>query len=309
MNNNSQCSEEKFQEVLESKLHLKKFIIYPYGKWGKYAEKILHENKIENYLVLDRSFSERSERNITFDDVKCYNDYYVLLCSDNKAMCAELRNQIRCIMPADHIIDVCYYRTTFEFLRYKNRDPRIAVLESCAREIYERKIKGDIAEAGVYRGGFSRYMNELFSDRLIYLFDTFEGFNKNDIEYDRINNFSLGTQDWSGTSVQHVLEQMMCPDNCVIRKGYFPDTAKDVSENHKFCFVSLDMDLYQPTYEGLKFFYSRLSYGGYIFTHDCRNIGYKGARQAVLDFCEEYQIGYTILTDDWGTAVITKSGN
>lgn len=41
-----------------------------------------------------------------------------------------------------------------------------------------------------------------------------------------------------------------------------------------FCFVSLDMDLYKPTYEGLHYFYPRLNHGGYIFIHDCRNRGY-----------------------------------
>ena len=308
MNKNSECSKEKFEAVLESKLYLKKFIIYPYGKWGKYAEKILLRNGIENYLIMDRSFSEKAGRNITICDMDSYADYYVLLCSDNEALYTELRNQICLVIPADHIIDVCYYGTTFEFLRYRDRDPRVAVLESCTREIYERNIKGDIGEAGVYRGGFAKYMNELFPDRTLYLFDTFEGFSEEDSEYDRVNHFSSGSQDWSETSVEFVLDQMMYPENCIVRKGYFPDTANDISKDHRFCFVSLDMDLYQPTYEGLKFFYSRLSFGGYIFIHDCRNIGYKGSRQALLDFCEEYQIGYTILTDEWGTAVISKAG-
>lgn len=37
---------------------------------------------------------------------------------------------------------------------------------------------------------------------------------------------------------------MPYPKNCIIRKDYFLDTAKE--DNEKFCFVNIDMDLYAP---------------------------------------------------------------
>ena len=83
------------------------------------------------------------------------------------------------------------------------------------------------------------------------------------------------------------------------------DAAKGIEE--EFCFVHLDMDLYKPIKAGLEFFWPRLSRGGYIFIHDCNlnHLNFGGARQAVLEFCEEKQIGYVMLPDDY-TAVLTK---
>lgn len=306
MNKNYACTEEKLREVIESKIYLGKFIIYPYGKWGKYAEQILIENGIEDYWISDKEFFKTEGKKLTIDDMKSKRDYYVLLCSDNKAIYAELRNQICSIVGSRRMIDVCYYGTTFENLKYRNSDPRLATLESCSKEIYDNCVEGCTAEAGVYRGDFAKYINELFPDKELYLFDTYEGFPQIDSEYDKINNFSSGTQDWSETNVDLVLNKMPYKDKCIVRKGFFPDTAKDIDINQKFCFVSLDMDLYQPVYAGLKFFYPRMATGGYIFIHDCRNIGYMGARQALLDFCKENGIGYTLLTDEWGSAVIAK---
>ena len=90
----------------------------------------------------------------------------------------------------------------------------------------------------------------------------------------------------------------------MIRKGWFPETAAGINE--KFCFVSIDTDLYAPVYSGLEFFYSHLSKGGYICVHDGRNDKYPGAIKAVRDFCVHVGIGYAIMPDDVGTCVISK---
>jgi O-methyltransferase len=89
------------------------------------------------------------------------------------------------------------------------------------------------------------------------------------------------------------------------KKGIFPETAKDV--NDKFCFVSLDVDLYEPTKEGLKFFYPLLSPGGVIMVHDFNNLNYKGVREAVLEFCREKGISYVPIPDIGGTVIIIKN--
>lgn len=306
MDRNYECSKEEFRKVIESKLYLKKFIIFPYGKWGRYAKEVLEEYGVKDYLVSDRSFIETKDKEITIDDAKQKKEYYILLCSNNKALYAELRKEVREISHIDNIIDVCYYGSTFAMLKYEKNDSRIKMLELCSREIYENRIEGEVAEAGVYRGDFAKYINELFPDKKLYLFDTYSGFVEKDCEYDRDNKFSLGIQDWSKTSIELVLNKMPFKDNCIVRKGFFPETAENMSKEEMFCFVSLDMDLYQPIYKGLEFFYPRLVKGGYIFIHDCRNIAYVGARQALLDFCKQYKVGYTILVDSEGSAVITK---
>ena len=181
-------------------------------------------------------------------------------------------------------------------------DPRAASVELMSREIYRYGIEGNTAELGVFRGQFARLINHYFPDRKLYLFDTFEGFDKRDVkaDADRVREFG----DFSQTSVEFVLSQMEHPENCIIRKGWFPETAHGVDD--KFCFVSLDADLYDPLTSGLEFFYPRLVHGGVIMIHDFNNDNYSGARGAVKDFCDKNNIGYVCLSDTCGSAVITR---
>ncbi|MCK9612327.1 MAG: macrocin O-methyltransferase [Bacteroidales bacterium] len=181
---------------------------------------------------------------------------------------------------------------------------RYFMLELCYEEIIANNVKGNTAELGVYKGDFSRQINYLFSDRKIYLFDTFKGFDTKDIRIDQENEFSYGNQDFSDTSVDAVMKKMPYPDNCIIKKGFFPETAFGISDS--FCFVSIDADLFKPIYEGLNFFYPLLEKGGYIFVHDYNNNLYKGAKQAVLKFCKENNISFIPIPDTCGTVIILK---
>jgi len=181
---------------------------------------------------------------------------------------------------------------------------RLASLELVSFEINSKKLEGNVAELGVYKGKFARYINQYFPDRTLYLFDTFEGFDHSDLVKEKQNDFSRGDQDFTNTSLEAVLKRMPYPNRCKPVKGFFPESAKGVDD--RFVFVSLDADLYEPLYAGLNFFYPKLVYGGYIFVHDFNNEGYKGARKAVEDFCKEQNINYVPLPDSGGTAVIVK---
>jgi O-methyltransferase len=181
---------------------------------------------------------------------------------------------------------------------------RLSSLELISFEINNKKLEGNVAELGVYKGKFARYINQYFADRTLYLFDTFEGFNQTDIAKEKDQRYSAGDQDFSATSVEEVLKQMPFPNQCKPYKGYFPASAAGV--NDKFVFVSLDADLYEPIYAGLQFFYPKLVQGGYIFIHDFNNDNYKGARKAVETFCSQQHINYLPLPDSGGSAVIMK---
>jgi O-methyltransferase len=181
---------------------------------------------------------------------------------------------------------------------------RLATLELVSHEIDRKKLEGSVAELGVYKGKFARYLNQYFPDRLLYLFDTFEGFDNRDIIREKQNNFSSGDQDFSNTSVEEVLQLMPHPQKCKPVKGFFPESAKDIED--RFVFVSLDTDLYEPIYNGLVFFYPRLVNGGYIFVHDFNNDAYKGTRQAVEKFCLEIKINYLPIPDLGGSVIIVK---
>ena len=121
---------------------------------------------------------------------------------------------------------------------------------------------GDVAEIGVYQGEFSQKINEAFPDRKLFLFDTFSGFPSDDKKYDQENLLHSHDDDFTKTSEKLVLSKMKTPENCIIKKGRFPETATNLPE--KFVFVNIDTDLYLPSIEGLKYFYPKLSPGGMV---------------------------------------------
>lgn len=182
---------------------------------------------------------------------------------------------------------------------------RVSTFELLSREIQDKKIPGAVAELGVYRGNISVLLKDLFENRKIYLFDTFEGFHENDVSIENDKQFAnTRVGQFNTTSLELVERKMKSHLNLEICKGYFPKSAIDIKDT--FAFVSIDVDLYQPTYEGLKFFYERLNKGGYIVIHDYNFKRYAGVKAAVREFCEEYAIPYIPMSDYFGSVVIGK---
>lgn len=181
---------------------------------------------------------------------------------------------------------------------------RLSTLELVSHEIYKNDVKGEVAELGVYKGKFARYINEYFPDRKLYLFDTFKGFTESDINNELEKKYSYGNQDFSNTSIKEVLSIMPNAGQCIIKEGFFPDTAIGLEE--EFVFVSIDADLFDPIYNGLQYFYPRLKKGGYIFIHDYNNDGYKGSSEAVNQYCKEHNLNKLPIADSCGTVILMK---
>ncbi len=53
----------------------------------------------------------------------------------------------------------------FDYFRYRT-------FELAAREIKNRKVKGNVAEVGVFKGQFSRLINEIFPEKTLYLLNS-----------------------------------------------------------------------------------------------------------------------------------------
>ncbi|HLP15477.1 MAG TPA: TylF/MycF/NovP-related O-methyltransferase [Bacteroidota bacterium] len=181
---------------------------------------------------------------------------------------------------------------------------RIKTLELCRRTIIEKNVSGCTAELGVYKGHFAAKINELFPNRRLYLFDTFEGFDRLDRMYDAQKNFSKLNDDFSDTNIDQVRRGMKYPEQCVFVKGRFPDSARGIDDT--FSFVSLDADLYLPTKYGLDYFYPRLEKNGYLFVHDYFNRHYKGVKKAVDEFCDIEHANMVPIPDLAGSVIITK---
>ena len=168
----------------------------------------------------------------------------------------------------------------------------------------ERNVLGAVAELGVFQGRSAALLNQLFPDRTLYLFDTFTGFDERDLKVEWTNRYSKAKMEFANTSVEAVLGRMPHPEKCVVRKGYFPATAEGLEDT--FAFVSIDTDLYQPIYDGLQYFYPRISAGGCIFVHDYNHKKFAGAKAAVCQFSNDTGKAFLPIPDTAGSVVIQK---
>lgn len=141
-----------------------------------------------------------------------------------------------------------------------------------------RKIKGELAEVGTYKGGSAKLICEARKDKILYLFDTFEGLPK----VDKVDEPRFHKGDCAA-SIEEAREYLKDYKNVYFYKGKFPDTAESVKDK-KFSFVHLDVDTHKSTLDCLKFFYPRMNQGGIILSHDY--IGADGVRKAFDEFFE-----------------------
>lgn len=189
---------------------------------------------------------------------------------------------------------------SYDYMRYRT-------FELVADMINEQNIKGDVAEVGVFRGEFARIINSKFNDRKLYLFDTFESFDETefDVELEKGNCKDGFFDVFKNTSIDLVLSIMEYKENCIIKQGFFPESANDLDT--KFAFVSIDVDFEESIYKSLEYFYPRLNEGGYIFIHDFNNRILFGVKKAVKRYEEKYQkLNKLPIADFSGTLVIVK---
>lgn len=177
-------------------------------------------------------------------------------------------------------------------------EERIIMLRKCVSLIKERNIPGAMAEVGVYKGDFCKYFNRFLPERKLYLFDTFSGFDSA-----RENVSVADSKLFKDTSVDIVLGKMRSPQNCIVRKGYFPDSARGIDDS--FSLVSIDCDLLNSITAGLEFFYPRLVTGGYIFIHDFGSYHFQDVDKAIFEFCKKYKVPFFPLVGGL-SAIISK---
>jgi O-methyltransferase len=174
------------------------------------------------------------------------------------------------------------------------------------RELVARRVEGDLAELGVYRGDSARLIHHYLPERPLYLFDTFAGFDARDVKVEHAQTGRKeSTVAFSQTGVERAMRNI-APENPNVQvfPGYFPESAPPFLRDRKFAFVHLDADLYEPILAGLKFFYDRVVPGGFILAHDFNS--WPGARKAVLQFFQDKPETPIPMPDKSGSALILK---
>ena len=173
-------------------------------------------------------------------------------------------------------------------------------------QVLKDGVKGDFAEVGVWRGNTAAVLAHfaVAARRTVYLFDTFEGFNQNDVKGVDANV----QQDFSNTSIS-IVQDAIGPAwrACRVVAGHFPGSIATEHRASSYAVVSLDCDLYEPMKEGLEFFYPRMPLGALLLLHDYANPHWQGPKRAIDEFCAATGEFPLIMPDKSGSAFIRRT--
>lgn len=138
---------------------------------------------------------------------------------------------------------------------------------------------GLIAEVGVYKGGSLKLLGQLFDDRPVLGFDTFEGLPKEQW----VESETHEPGEFNDTTYEEVQEfTAECP-NIVLVKGLFPLSAEQF-EDYTFSLVHVDTDYYLAVKACIDWFWPRMIPGGVIVFDDYGWENCPGVKQALGEF-------------------------
>lgn len=201
------------------------------------------------------------------------------------------------------LVDVTEDARAYAGLEQLRDVERLMFLSLAFDQIHKEGLEGDFLELGVYQGStaavLARYARRL--DRQLYLLDTYEGFVEEDL-----NGLDAGRRvDFTDTSLDAVRTRVG-EVNTKYVKGYFPESAKQLPADGRYCLVHIDTDLYSPIMSGLEYFYPRMVPGGYLIVHDYGSLAWDGAERAVDIFFADKPECVIQIPDSSGSAVIRR---
>lgn len=140
-----------------------------------------------------------------------------------------------------------------------------------------RRLGGEMAEAGVLRGGSARLICEAKGDVPLHLFDVFETLRTpaDPAASGRETEIRAHFRNTHGRRAE--VEQLLAPYAGVrLHPGIFPESARGL-EHLRLGFVHLDLDLAPSTRDALIFFHPRMVPGGIMLGDDYQDPGVRGA--------------------------------
>lgn len=183
-------------------------------------------------------------------------------------------------------------------------------------------VPGDFAELGVYKGESAKVLHLMDQSRTFHLYDTFEGFQEEDLRNETGKAAEYTTRNFADTSLEAVKRYLGEEGRFVYHVGRFRESLvqgrwslvgqqtnedqRPTTKDQRFALVNLDADLYIPTKAGLAYFYPLLSPGGIIIVHDY-NYKWPGIKRAVNEFAATIPEPLIMVPDMDGSVMIVKS--
>jgi hypothetical protein len=155
---------------------------------------------------------------------------------------------------------------------------------------------GAFAEVGAFKGDSAEVACRAKGDCRFYVFEAFAGLPSPSCGVD--GRFRKGL---FASAEDQLRRRLSLYPNTTIVAGYFPETAACIFDE-RFSYVHLDLDLYEPTWAALRFFYQRLLPGGRLIVHDYSQC--EGVWRAVNEFVSDKPENVEPMTLTQG--VITK---
>ena len=168
-----------------------------------------------------------------------------------------------------------------------------------AEHILKKNLQHDFVECGCWWGHSTWALSKIIqnSNQKInfHIFDSFEGGlselhnkDKNLVRNLSEKDTEIQKKQFSSDEgfVHNILKEF---DFVKIYKGWIPKRFSEI-ENKKFQFVHIDVDLYQPTYDSIKFFFPRLVDGGVIVCDDYNFCQFPGAKKAFDYYLEDKKV-------------------
>ena len=179
-----------------------------------------------------------------------------------------------------------------------------------------RDVRGDIAECGCARGLSSlelclaaKTVDPNWTGEGFHIFDSFKGLSE-PTEQDR--RFDASGPDEAFLAANMAAGRYAFPLDLVARNlhrdfphvqlhpGWIPEIFLE-EPDRTYRFVHIDVDLYQPTMDSLRYFFPRMAAGGVIITDD---YNWPGAKAAFDEFCGEQ--GLELIATETSQAFLRK---
>jgi Macrocin-O-methyltransferase (TylF) len=181
---------------------------------------------------------------------------------------------------------------------------RLDNLQACVEDVLQKRVRGDLIEAGTWRGGAAIFLRAILrahgiSDRILWVADSFEGLpltNANAYPAD------AGSYNFENPFLAVPLDTVklnfsrfgLLDEQVRFVKGWFKDTLPKL-QGEKWSLIRIDGDMYESTLDALRNLYPNLTPGGYVIIDD---YGLASCREAVNDFRDANQITESIQTID-----------
>jgi len=191
-----------------------------------------------------------------------------------------------------------------------NTPEQITSLVETLITIINGGVEGDVVEFGCYVGESSKYLmktiNELNSNKKLYLFDSFEGL-PDLSKWEENTGWTPRTLRTSEDILIQNFKQNSLPLP-IIHKDWFKNIP-EYKIPEKISFAFLDGDFYDSIYDSLCKIYDKVSDNGVIFFHDYLRNDLPGVEAAIRDFFKERGVEYNVteVTNQLGMFVKTSN--